>query len=60
MWEELYCFGDAFCLSVWDLDAVALVVVRGESEVPSTYTVGGPGAAVVGCLMYYDSRAWRC
>ena len=60
MWEELYCFGDAFCASEWDLDAVASLVVRDGSEVPSIYTVGGPGAAVVGCLVYYDSRAWRC
>ena len=60
MWEELYCFGDAFCASAWDVNVVALVVVRGGSEVPSIYTVGGPGEAVVGCLVYYDSRAWRC
>ena len=51
MWEELYCFGDAFCASEWDVNAVASVVVRGGSEVPSIYTVGGPGAAVVGCLV---------
>ena len=35
-------------------------MVRGRSEVPSIYTVGAPGAAFVGCIMYYDSRAWRC
>ena len=60
MWEELYCFGDAFCLSVWDVYAVASVVLRGRSKVPTIYTVGGSGAAVVGCLVYYDSHAWRC
>ena len=60
MWEELYCFGDAFCVSAGDVYAVASVVVRGGSEVPSIYTVGVPGAAVAGCLVYYDSRAWRC
>ena len=60
MWEELYFFGDAFCASAWDVDAVASVVVMGGSKVPSIYTVGGPGAAVVRCLVYYDSRAWRC
>ena len=41
MWEELYCFGDVFCASASDVDAVASVVVRGRSEVPSIYTVGG-------------------
>ena len=60
MWEELYYFGDAFCASAWDVDTVALVVVRGGSEVPSIYTVGGAGVAVVGCLVYYESRVWRC
>ena len=60
MWGKLYCFGDALCASAWDVYAVALVVVRGGSEVTSIYTVGGPGAAVVGCLVYYASRAWRC
>ena len=60
MGEELYCFGDEFCASTWDVDAVASVVVRGGSKVSSIDTVGGPGAAVVGCLVYYDSRAWRC
>ena len=53
-------FGDAFCTIAWDVDAMTSVVVRGGSEVPSIYTVGGPGAAVVGYLVYYDSRAWRC
>ena len=51
MWEELYCFGYAFCASVWDVDAVVSVVVRDRSEVPSIYTLRGPGAAVVGCLV---------
>ena len=60
MWEELYCFGDAFCASAWDVDAVASVVVRGGSKVPSIYTVWGPCAEVVGFLVYYGSRAWRC
>ena len=60
MGEELYCFGDAFCASTWDVDAVASVVVRGGSEVPSIDTIGGPGAAVVGCMVYYESRAWWC
>ena len=60
MWQELYCFGDAFCGSVWDVEAVASAVVKGGSDVPSIYTVGGPGAAVVVCLVYYDLRAWRC
>ena len=46
MWVELYCFGNAFCASALDVDAVALVVVRGGSEVPYIYTVGGPGVAV--------------
>ena len=51
MWEELYCFGYVFCASAWDVNAVALVVVRGGFEVPSIYTAGGPGAEVVGCLV---------
>ena len=57
MWEELYCFGDALCVSAWDVDVVASIVVRGGSEVPYIYTVGGPGAAVFGCLVYYDLHA---
>ena len=60
MGKQLHCFGDAFCASEWDVDVVASVVVRGRSEVPSIYTVGGAGAAVVSCLIYYDLRAWRC
>ena len=60
MWEELYFFGDAFCVSAGDVYAVALVMVRSRSEVPSIYNVGGPVVAVVGCLVYYDSRAWQC
>ena len=40
MWEELYCFGDAFCASAWDVYAVASVVVRGGSDGTSIYTVG--------------------
>ena len=47
-------------MRAWDVDAVASVVVRGRSKVPSIYTVGGPGAAVFGWLVYYASRAWRC
>ena len=59
MREELHSFGDAFCVRTWNLDAVTSVVVRGGSEVPSINTVGGEGAAVVRCLVYYHSRAWR-
>ena len=57
---KLHCFGDAFCAGTWDVYTVALVVVRGGSEVPSIDTVGGAGAAVVRCLVYYDSHAWQC
>ena len=57
---EFHCFGDALCAGTWNLDAVTSVVVRGRSEVPSIDTVGGPVAADDGCLVYYDSRAWRC
>ena len=60
MWEDLYCFVNAFCVSAWDVYTVGLVVFRGGSEVPSIYTVEGPGVAVAGCLVYYDSRSWRC
>ena len=60
MWEVLYCFGDAFYVSAWDLYAVASVVVRGGSEVPYIYTVGGPGAAVAGCFMDNDAGVGRC
>ena len=60
MWEEIYYFGNSFCTSVWDVYAVALVVVRGGSEVPSIYTMRVPGVAVVGCLVYYDSCDWGC
>ena len=59
MGRKVYCFGDAFCAGTWDVDTVTSVVVRGGSEVPSINTVGGPGAAVVGCLVYYNSCAWR-
>ena len=57
---ELHSFGDAFCAGTWNVDAVTLVVVRGGSEVPSVDTVGDLGAAVFRCLVYYNSRAWRC
>ena len=58
--EKIHCFGDAFYTGTWNVYAVTLVVVSGESEVPSIDTVGAPGTAVVRCLVYYDSRAWRC
>ena len=53
MWEELYCFGDVFCTSAWDVDTVASVVVRGGSKVPSIYTVGGTryGGGRVSCAL---------
>ena len=60
MWEELYWFGNALYTSLWDVYALALVVVRGRSELPSIYTMGVSNAAVVGCLVYYALRAWRC
>ena len=60
MWEEIYCFDDEFCVSAWDVYAVASIVFRGRSEVQYIYTVGDPGGKVVGCIVYYDSRTWRC
>ena len=60
MGGKLHCFGDALCAGTWNVDAVTLIVVRSRSEVPSIDTVGGPGAAVVRCLVYYDLRDWRC
>ena len=60
MQEELHRFGDAFCAGTWDVDAVTSVVVRGGSEVPPIETVGGPDAAVVGCLTDNDLGAGRC
>ena len=57
MGEKLHYFGDEFCTGTWNIDTVTSVVVRGGSEAPSIDTVGGPGAAVVKCLVYYDSRA---
>ena len=60
VWGKLYCFRDVFCANAWDVHAVTSVVFRGGSKVLSIYTVGGPGAAVVGCLVYYDLRTWMC
>ena len=60
LWEKIHCFGDALCACTWNVEAVTSVVVRGGSEVPSIDTVGGPGAAVVRCIVYYKLRAWRC
>ena len=60
MREKLHSFGDAFCAGKWNVDAVTSVVVRGGSEVPPINTVGGPGAAVVRCLVDYDLCAGRC
>ena len=57
---KLHSFGDAFCAGTWNVDAVTLVVVRGGSEVPSIDTVGGPGVAVVRCLVDYGSGAGWC
>ena len=51
MGGKRHCFGDALCAGTWNVDAVTSVVVRGGSKVPSISTVGGPGAAVVRCLM---------
>ena len=53
-------FGNAFCTGTWNVDAVTSVVVRGWSEVPPINTLGGPGAAVVKCIMDNDSGARRC
>ena len=60
MREKLQSFGNAFCAGTWNVDAVTSVVVRGGSEVTSIDTVGGPGAAVVRCLIDYDLGAGRC
>ena len=60
MGEKLHYFGDAFCAGTLNVDAVTLVAVRGGYQVPFIDTVGVPGAAVVRCLVYFDSRAWRC
>ena len=60
MREKIHSFGDAFCVRTWNLDAVTSVVVRGGSEGTSIDTVGGPYAAVVRCLVYYESGAGRC
>ena len=60
MREKLHSFGDAFCAGTWNVDAVTSVVVRGGFEVPSIDNVGGPGVAVVMCLVDYDSGAGRC
>ena len=49
--EKFHCFGDVFCAGTWNVDVVTSVVVRGGPEVPSIHTVGGPGAAVVRCLV---------
>ena len=58
--EKLHSFGYAFWAGTWYVDAVTLVVVRGRSEVPPINTVGGPGAAVVRCLVDYDLGDGRC
>ena len=57
---KLHCFGDAFFAGTWNVDAVTSVVDRGRSQVPSIDTVGGLGAAVVRCLVDYNSGAGRC
>ena len=57
---KLHSFGDAFCAGTWNVDAVTSVVVRGGSKVPPIDTVGGPGAAVVRCLMDEYPGARRC
>ena len=41
-------------------NVLAMRSARVRGMVPSIYTVGAPDAAVVGCLVYYNSRAWRC
>ena len=60
MGGKLHCFGDAFCASTWNVDAVTSVVVRGGSKVPSINTVGSPGVAVFRYLVDYDSGDGRC
>ena len=60
MGGKLYSFGDAFCAGMLNVDAVTSVVVRGGSEVPPIDTVGGAGAAVVRCLVDYNSGAGQC
>ena len=60
MREKLHSFGDALCAGTWNVYAVTSVVVGGGSKVPSIDTVGVPGAAVVRCIVDYDSGAGRC
>ena len=60
MREKIHSFGDVLCAGTWNVDVVTLVVVRGGSQVPSIDTVGGPGAAVVRCLVDYELGAGRC
>ena len=63
--ESINSFGHILCKEdpcpiVVGTRELTLVVVRGRSKVTSINTVRGPGAVVVRCLMYDDSRAWRC
>ena len=60
MREKLHSFGDAFCAGTCNVDAVTSVVVMCGSKVPYIDTVGDPGAAVVRCLVDYDSGDGRC
>ena len=57
MREKIDNFGDTFGLGPRNVDAVASVVVRGGSEIPTVDTVGGPGAAVAECFMNNNTGA---
>ena len=60
MREKIDSFGDTFGAGLRNVDAVTSVVVRGGSEIPTTNTVGGPGAPVDGCLMDNIAGAGWC
>ena len=47
-WEERDCVNDAFGVSAWYPDAIALVMVEGRAKVPAIRAMWGPSLAIGG------------
>ena len=58
--EILDSFCDTFGAGPQNVDAVTTVVVKGGSKIPTSNTVGGPGATIYRCFIKNDAGSGEC
>ena len=59
-WEEKDGVDDAFGVSAWYPDAIALIMVEGWAKVPAIRAMWGLSLAIGGFFVDYDSCSWGC